>query len=44
MGKDMIKAMLQKDHTKRIELLTFIESEYNIMDDDEFEQLYEKTS
>lgn len=37
MGKDMLKAMLQKDPTKRIELIDFVQSDYNIMDDDEFD-------
>ena len=35
--------MLQKDPTKRIELITFVQSEYNTLDDDEFEQIYQKT-
>ena len=35
--------MLQKDPTKRIELIEFVQSEYNTMDDDEFEAIYEKT-
>ena len=37
MGKEMLKAMLIKDPTKRIELIDFVQSEYNIMDDDEFD-------
>lgn len=43
MGKDMLKMMLDKDPTKRIELIDFVQSEYNIIDDEEFEQLFEKT-
>lgn len=39
----MLKAMLDKDPTKRIELIDFVQSEYNLIDDDEFEQMYEKT-
>lgn len=35
--------MLQKDPEKRIELIDFVQSEYNIIDDYEFEQIYEKT-
>jgi len=42
-GKDMLKAMLDKDPAKRIELIDFVQSEYNIIDDEEFEQMYEKT-
>lgn len=43
MGKDMLQAMLQKDPTERIELIDFVQSEYNIIDDEEFDQMYEKT-
>jgi serine/threonine protein kinase len=39
-GKEVIKAMLQKDPTKRIELIDFVTEEYNIMDEDEFEEKY----
>jgi len=34
MGKDMLKSMLDKDPTKRIEMIDFVQSEYNIIDDD----------
>ena len=37
MGKEMLNAMLEKDPTKRIELIDFVQSEYNIIDDEEFE-------
>lgn len=43
MGKEILNAMLDKDPAKRIELIDFVQSEYNIIDDDEFDQLYEKT-
>lgn len=43
MGKEVLTAMLQKDPTQRIELIDFVQSEYNIIDDDEFDQIYEKT-
>lgn len=43
MGKEVLKSMLEKDPTKRIELIDFVQSEYNIIDDEEFEQIYEKT-
>lgn len=42
-GREMLKKMLDKDPAKRIELIDFVQSEYNIMMDDEFETLYEKT-
>ena len=35
--------MLSKDPAKRIELIDFVQSEYNIIDDYDFEQMYEKT-
>jgi hypothetical protein len=35
--------MLQKDPEKRLELIDFVQHEYNSMEDDEFEKLYEKT-
>ena len=37
MGKEVLKSMLVKDPSKRIELIDFVQSEYNIIDDDEFE-------
>ena len=43
MGKDVLKSMLSKDPTKRIELIEFVQSDYNTMDDEEFERIYEKT-
>ena len=43
MGKEMLNMMLEKDPAKRIELIDFVQSEYNIIDDDEFDQIYEKT-
>lgn len=43
MGKEILKSMMEKDPTKRIELIDFVQSEYNIIDDEEFEQIYEKT-
>lgn len=43
LGKEVMLAMLNKDPTQRIELIDFVQSEYNIMDDEEFEQMYEKT-
>ena len=39
-GKEAIKAMLQKDPTKRIELIDFVTQPYNTMEDEEFEQKY----
>jgi len=35
--------MLNKDPTKRIELIEFVQSEYNTLEDEEFEKIYEKT-
>ena len=43
MGKDVLKSMLSKDPSKRIELIEFVQSDYNTMDDEEFERIYEKT-
>ena len=37
LGRDVIKGMLQKDPAKRIELIDFVQSEYNIIDDYDFE-------
>ena len=37
LGRDMLKAMLDKDPSKRIELIDFVQSEYNIIDDYDFE-------
>ena len=34
MGKDMLKSMLDKDPSKRIEMIDFVQSEYNLIDDD----------
>lgn len=39
----MLKSMLDKDPSKRIEMIDFVQSEYNLIDDDQFDQLYEKT-
>jgi len=36
-GKEVIKAMLQKDPSKRIELIDFVSQPYNIMEEEEFE-------
>ena len=35
--------MLNKDPTKRVELIEFVQSEYNIIEDEDFEKLYDKT-
>lgn len=43
LGKNVMTSMLHKDPTQRIELIDFVQSEYNIIDDDEFDQMYEKT-
>ena len=40
-GKELIKAMLQKDPAKRIELIEFVTWPYNTMEDEEFEQKYD---
>ena len=39
-GKDVIKAMLEKDPKKRLELLQFVTTPYNTMEDEEFKELY----
>ena len=39
-GKEVIKAMLQKDPSKRIELIDFVTLPYNIMEEEEFELKY----
>ena len=36
----MIKDFLQKDHTKRTELIDFVTQEYNTMSADDFDALY----
>lgn len=41
-GKEVIKSMLHKDPTKRIELIEFVTQPYNTMEDDEFLQKYEE--
>ena len=41
-GKEFIKAMLQKDPTKRIELIEFVQQPYNIMEEEEFDQKYKE--
>jgi|TARA_B110000977_G_scaffold194893_1_gene272349 serine/threonine protein kinase len=40
MGKNVIKSMLQKDPTKRIELIEFVQSDYNTLEDEEFDNIY----
>ena len=40
-GKEVIRQMLQKDPNKRLQLIDFVQQDYNLMDDDEFEQKYE---
>jgi len=40
LGKDMIKSMLEKDPKKRLELLSFVTTEYNILENDEFAERY----
>ena len=37
LGKEVLQAMLKKDPTERIELIDFVQSEYNIIDDEEFD-------
>lgn len=39
-GKDAIKSMLCKDPAKRLQLIDFVQTEYNIMDEEEFEEKY----
>jgi serine/threonine protein kinase len=39
-GKEVIKAMLQKDPTKRIELIDLVTQPYNTMEEEEFEVKY----
>lgn len=41
-GKEVIKSMLQKDPTKRVELIEFVTWPYNTMEDEEFEEKYEE--
>ena len=36
-GKEVIKAMLQKDPTKRIELIDFVTQPYNTMEEEDFQ-------
>lgn len=40
LGKEAITKMLQKDHTKRLELIEFVQTPYAIMEDEEFDVLY----
>lgn len=40
-GKELIKSMLQKDPAKRVELIEFVTTPYNTMEDEEFELKYE---
>ena len=40
-GKEVIRHMLQKDPTKRLQLIDFVQQDYNLMDDDEFAAKYE---
>lgn len=40
LGKDMIKSMLEKDPKKRLELLSFVTTEYNTMENEEFAEMY----
>jgi len=40
LGKDMIKSMLEKDPKKRLELLSFVTTDYNTLEDDEFIVMY----
>ena len=42
LGKDMIKAMLEKDPKKRLDLLQFVTTDYNTLEDDEFKEMYKK--
>lgn len=41
-GKEIIRAMLNKDPSKRLELIDLIQQDYAIMDDEEFEALHNK--
>jgi len=36
----MIKSMLEKDPKKRLELLSFVTTDYNTLEDDEFAEMY----
>jgi hypothetical protein len=38
----MIKAMLEKDPKKRLDLLQFVSTDYNTLEDDEFKEMYKK--
>ena len=39
-GREVLKAMLNKDATKRLELIDFVTMDYNTMDDEEFAEAY----
>lgn len=41
-GKEVIKAMLNKDPTKRLELIDFVQQSYNIMEEEEFDKMFEE--
>ena len=41
-GKEVIKAMLQKDPNKRLVLIDFASQDYNIMEEEEFEAKFEE--
>lgn len=40
LGKEAIKNMLDKDPKKRLELLSFVTTEYNTMEEEEFDIMY----
>jgi len=42
MGKDMIKAMLEKDPKKRLDLLSFVTTPYNTMENEEFAEVFKQ--
>jgi len=41
--KEVIKQMLEKDPEKRLQLIDFVQSEYALMDEEEFEKVFEDT-
>ena len=42
-AKEIIKSMLQKDPTKRLELIELVQTPYNTMEEEEFQARYEET-
>lgn len=39
-GKEVLKAMLHKEPAKRLELIDFVTTEYNTMEEEEFRECY----